>query len=153
MEEVWEHHFKYYDLFQNNSDRYRQTIDYHLKELEGFPAILDTGAGTGNLTLELLRRGHKVTAIDSHDGALDILRKKCKKYGSNLKVYNMDVERLNLNPESFDGISSMFVIPFVKNNRNYFSKEMRKQSHNNLPQSKSYQCRFYLCSNHVPIIH
>jgi ubiquinone/menaquinone biosynthesis C-methylase UbiE len=33
----------------------------------------------------------------------------------------MDVQKIKLKKESFDGASSMFVIPFAKNNKKYFS--------------------------------
>ena len=36
--------------------------------------ILDVGAGTGRVTLDLARRGHRVTALDSDPVLLDVLR-------------------------------------------------------------------------------
>lgn len=120
MEKLWEHHFKYYDLFQNNFDKYKATIDFHLNKLRKYHRILDTGAGTGNLTLELLKKGHKVVAVDSNSLSLSILKKKCDKYSENLTVNKINVEKLDFNG-GFDGVSSMFVIPFVKDNKKYFS--------------------------------
>lgn len=120
MKNIWEHHFKYYDLFQNGLDNYRATIDFHLKNLRESHKILDTGAGTGNLTLELLKFGHMVIAVDSNKLALDILETKCREYNRNLAIKQIEVELLNFH-EEFDGVSSMFVIPFVKNNKRYFS--------------------------------
>jgi 2-polyprenyl-3-methyl-5-hydroxy-6-metoxy-1,4-benzoquinol methylase len=40
---------------------------------EGSP-ILDVGAGTGRVALDLARRGHEVVALDLSAGLLDALR-------------------------------------------------------------------------------
>ena len=125
MDKLWKHHFKYYDLFQNNSDRYRGTIKLHLLDLIEFKNILDTGAGSGNLTLELLKKGCKVTAIDTDKFSLDLLRKKCFEFNEDLKVLTMNVQKLDFRDCKFGGVSSMFVIPFVKDNQKYFSEVHR----------------------------
>ncbi len=125
MDKVWEHHFKYYDLFQNNSERYRKTIDLHLKELKYFKKILDTGAGSGNLTFELLKQDKEVTAIDLDEFSLEILKQKCKEYKNKLKILKMDVQKLAFRNNEFGAVSSMFVIPFVKDNKKYFSEVYR----------------------------
>ena len=52
--------------------------------------VLDSGAGTGNVTEELLKKGHIVYAIDTSKKALDILREKCTKYDSKRKIYNIN---------------------------------------------------------------
>ena len=121
MENLWEHHFKFYDLFQNNRDAYNSMKNFHLGQLKNCKNILDTGCGSGNLTLELLKRDHSVTAVDFNEFALEILKKKCVGY-NNLKIMQMDVQELNFEKESFDGVSSMIVVPFVKNNKKYFFK-------------------------------
>lgn len=125
MENVWEHHFKFYDLFQNNSRRYRDTLSINLKELKPYKKILDTGAGSGNLTLELLKEGHEVFAVDIKESPLKILKEKCKEYDKKLKVMNMDVHQLEFKDEEFDAVSSMFVIPLIKNNKKYLSEVHR----------------------------
>lgn len=125
MNKLWEYHFKYYDLFQNSFDNYRDVINLHLKELKKFKKILDTGAGTGNLTLELLKQKHFVTAVDSNKYSLDVLKNKCKNYIKNLNVQLMDVQEFKFEDESFDGVSSMFVIPFVNDCEKYLSEVYR----------------------------
>ncbi len=125
MDDIWKHHFKYYDLFQNNSERYRKTIELHLKELKNFKKILDTGAGSGNLTFELLKQGKEVTAIDLDEFSLKLLKEKCKKYKDRLKVLIMNTQNLNFRNNEFNGVSSMFVIPFVGDNKRYFSEVYR----------------------------
>lgn len=118
----WKFHFKYYDLFQNNYPRYLSTMAFHIKELKNFKKILDSGSGSGNLTLELLKRGHYVTAVDFNEFALKILKKKCSKYSPSLKIMKSNVLNIDFNENYFDGASSVFVVPFVKDINDYFSK-------------------------------
>ncbi|MEK6915712.1 MAG: methyltransferase domain-containing protein [Nanoarchaeota archaeon] len=125
MKNLWSHHLKYYDLFQNNLDEYKGIIRLHLEKLEGLNKILDTGAGSGNLTLELLKEGHEVTAIDNHSVSLKVLLEKCKKFNNKLRTFEMDVQNLDFKDNEFDGASSMFVIPFVKDNSKYFKEIYR----------------------------
>jgi ubiquinone/menaquinone biosynthesis C-methylase UbiE len=101
------------------------TIDFQLRELVNYKNILDSGAGSGNLTLKLLKEGKQVTAIDFNQFALNILRKKCREYSDNLTIARMNVESLDFEDEQFNGASSMFVISFVKDNKKYFSEIYR----------------------------
>ncbi|MAG02225.1 hypothetical protein CMI42_02715 [Candidatus Pacearchaeota archaeon] len=125
MGNIWSEHFRYYDLFQKNSDKYLKTIEFHLRKLKKSKRILDTGAGSGNLALAFLRNGHLLTAVDSNKLALNILKDKCMDFKDKLMVKEMDVQNLDFDDEQFDGASSMFVIPFVKDNKKYFSKIFR----------------------------
>jgi len=120
MKDIWKHHFKFYDLFQNNRDAYNLMKKFHLNELKDFNNILDTGCGSGNLTFELLKEGHNVTAVDFNKFALEILKEKCFRFKNRLKIVKMDLQKIKLENESFDGASSMIVIPFIKNNKKYF---------------------------------
>ena|SRR3989344_2119489 len=125
MDNLWTHHLKYYDFFQNNLDEYTETIKIHVKELKNCKNILDTGSGSGNLTLQLLKSNHYVSAIDNNTPSLKILSKKCKKFNKRLKIYEMDVSKLEFQDGEFDGASSMFVIPFIKDIEKYFKKIFR----------------------------
>src|SRR3989338_8961475 len=90
--EHWEAHFKFYDLFQMNYSKYRFMLDFHRKALKRSFLILDSGAGTGNLTLELLKEKHQVVAIDNNEPALKILLCKCKLYKDNLQIIRQDLK-------------------------------------------------------------
>lgn len=119
----WSKHFKFYDLFQMNFSNYLTMIDFHRKNMTGLKNILDSGAGSGNLTLMLLKDKHKVVAIDNNDTALNILRNKCKKYRANLIIKKQDLNKpLKLKSQSFDGVISSIVIPFLNNNLKYFQE-------------------------------
>jgi SAM-dependent methyltransferase len=53
---------------------WRELADAEVRERPG--AILDVGAGTGRVTLELLHAGHRVTALDVDDELLLALRER-----------------------------------------------------------------------------
>jgi len=121
----WAKHFENYDLFMNNFSAYRNTILYHVQQQKNNHHVLDDGCGTGNLILELLNEGHKVSAIDSESATVNIVKTKCSEYFSRLSMQSMDGCNLQFNENSFDGISSMFVIPFVENSQKYISEMFR----------------------------
>lgn len=119
----WESHLRYYDLFQMSYSKYLAMLEFHRKSLKRLPFLLDSGAGTGNLTLKLLEDGHQVVALDNNDFALKILSEKCKDYHQLLKVTKHDVTtRLPFPDNYFDGIASSLVIPFVENIDYYLSE-------------------------------
>lgn len=128
MEDQWETHFEAgkegYDFFQNKCSIYQDILDYHFQRHRGRSPILDTGAGTGNLTIKLAEAGMNVTAIDNSDKAIEILKKKCGEY-DNITVKKMDVQDLDFGDESYAGVSSMLVIPFVKDNQKYLRQVYR----------------------------
>lgn len=119
----WSKHFRFYDLFQMNFSNYLTMMGFHRKNVIGLKNILDSGAGSGNLTLMLLKDKHKVVAVDNNDAALNILRNKCKKYRANLTIKKQDLNKpLKLKSQSFDGVVSSIVIPFLNNNLEYFQE-------------------------------
>lgn len=119
----WEKHFQYYDFFQNKLGWYRGTINFHLNQMRNTSNILDTGAGSGNLAIELLKRGHKVTALDKEVYALEQL--KIKDGANKIEVVCGDVVRTGLKNETYDGITSMFLLPFVENVEEYLLEMYR----------------------------
>jgi len=121
----WGRHFESYDLFMNSFSKYQKTIKFHILHHQKSKIILDNGCGTGNLTLALLLKKHRVIAIDPEPKILDVVKIKCKDNASNLKLENMDGQNLKYPNNTFDGASSMFVIPFVKANKKYLSEIFR----------------------------
>lgn len=124
--EHWAAHFRYYDLFQMSFSKYRKMLRFHKESLSNCSRILDSGAGTGNLTLMLLEEGHRVTAIDNNSQALDVLKNKCSNYSSNLEIVGADLtEPMRIESSSFEGAASCLVIPFIKNIELYLSEIYR----------------------------
>ena len=112
--DVWESkYFDAYDKVLLNSDIYLAVRDFHVNSMKNCHIVLDSGCGTGNVTLELLKRGHIVYAVDNSKKALDILRKKCAKYSKQLHIHNIDAKKLPFDDEVFDGVTSMFVVYYM----------------------------------------
>jgi len=114
----WKKHFEHYDFFQNNFEWYKQTVQFLVEQMKDCKNILDTGAGSGNLTEALIKNKHIVTAIDNSPDAIEQLQNKIGK-SDNLKTVVGDVCSMNFTENSFDGSTSMFLLPFIKNLQGY----------------------------------
>lgn len=122
----WSKHFRFYDLFQMIFSNYLSMIDFHRKNMIGLNKVLDSGAGSGNLTLMLLKDKHRVVAVDNNYTALKILRSKCNKYRINLTIRKQDLNKqLKIKSQSIDGVVSSIVIPFLDNNLKYLQEIYR----------------------------
>ena len=117
----WEKHYKYYDFFQNQLPWYRKTIEFHVRAVDGKKRVLDTGAGSGNLSVELEKLGHSVVAIDSETKALGLLKEKSK----TIQITVGDVKQLPFEDNSFDAVTSMFLLPFIYSVEKYFEEVYR----------------------------
>jgi len=76
--------------------------------------IIDIGCGTGRFSVYLSKKGHDVISIDLSLEMLKILKQKSKKQNLNIKLVRADIEHLPFKKESFDGISSIFVLRHFK---------------------------------------
>lgn len=78
-ESVWESggYFDVYDKILINSGIYLAVRDLHISAVLGHPVVLDSGCGTGNVTIELLKSRHSVHAIGASRYALNLLKNKC----------------------------------------------------------------------------
>ena len=83
--------------------------------------VLDAGAGTGRLTVELARLGAEVTVLDISEEMLKILQKKNPK----VKIVVGDVENMPFEKESFDLVVAAFVIVHLKNPIRVFDEVYR----------------------------
>lgn len=127
-ERFWQKHYKHYDFFQNQLDWYNDTIVFHMKNMENRKKILDTGAGSGNLTIRLAW-DWEVVAIDSESYSLELLQEKITKENKKVKIVGGDVQKMPFQDNSFDGITSMFLVPFVESNEAYFKEVFRVLQH------------------------
>lgn len=83
--------------------------------------ILDAGAGTGRLAVELARRGAFVTALDISGEMLKILAKKSKY----IELSVGDVELMPFGKEIFDWVVSAFVVAHLKDPMRFFDEVYR----------------------------
>lgn len=121
---LWEKHYKHYDFFQNKLDWYKKTINFHIQQMMGRKKILDVGAGSGNLTIKLLNDIERnVTAVDSEEYALNQLREKDTE--KRIKIIQTDVSKLPFDDNSFDGVVSMFLLPFLEDIDSHISEVFR----------------------------
>ncbi|MDY0236733.1 MAG: methyltransferase domain-containing protein [Gudongella sp.] len=58
--------------------------------------ILELACGTGNMTIELLKRGYKVDAFDLSNDMLTQAQQKLSKF-KNLRLFHMDMTNFNIN--------------------------------------------------------
>jgi len=72
--------------------------------------VLDIACGTGGSTLELARRGYRVTGVDLHGEMLKIAREKARREGYNIEFIECDARELDrvFEPESFDAVTMFF---------------------------------------------
>ncbi len=69
-------------------------------------SILDVACGTGDLTLDLLRRGHRVTGVDLSEQMLALARRKA----APARFQLADAEALPFADASFDAVTCAFGI-------------------------------------------
>lgn len=83
--------------------------------------ILDVGAGTGRLSLELSKMGADVVALDISPEMLKILKRK------NFRIQTVvgDVENLPFPNDSFDVVTAAFLIVHLKNPERFFDEAYR----------------------------
>lgn len=83
--------------------------------------VLDAGAGTGRLAIELAKRGAFVTALDISGEMLKVLAKKSKY----IELAVGDVEYMSFEKETFDWVVSAFVIVHLKDPTRFFDEVYR----------------------------
>lgn len=78
-----------------------------LTELKPGESVLDLCCGVGRCSLELARRGFKVTGVDRTTGYLSKARKQAEQENLDVEFIQEDM-RTFVRPESFDCVISMF---------------------------------------------
>ena len=102
----------YETLFQNFANSYEkevftqgtiQEVDFIEKEIafDKTKQILDVGCGTGRHSIELARRGYKVTGFDLSDDQLTKARENAAKAGVSIEFFKQDARTFNYR-EKFD---------------------------------------------------
>lgn len=92
----------------------------YLQDVAG-KKVLDVGAGTGRLSVELSRRGAMVTALDVSPEMLKVLAKK-NKY---IELAVGDAEYLPFGNNVFDYVVATFLIVHLRDPRKFFDEAYR----------------------------
>ncbi len=87
--------------------------------------ILEIGAGTGTLTLELAKRGASVTAIDISPEMIEVAIEKAAREGQDITFEVMDAHALDFDDEAFDAVISMATLEFLSSPTNAY-QEMKR---------------------------
>lgn len=97
-QQFFDSHAPYYD--QNPFTQHTEKeVDFFLAmfPLLAGASILDMGCGTGRHSVELAKRGYKVTGVDISEGMLDQARKKAEEAGLSIRWVHADATKpLNL---------------------------------------------------------
>ena len=83
--------------------------------------VLDVGAGTGRISLELFSLGAQVTALDVSDKILEVLKRKNKKIATVVG----EAEDLPFENDSFDLVVAAFLIVHLKDPTRFFDEAYR----------------------------
>jgi ubiquinone/menaquinone biosynthesis C-methylase UbiE len=117
-----------YDAVLPGLPNYMASMDEHcalLEPSEGMK-VLDLGAGTGNITVRLLRAGARVTALDLSAEMLRVLRRKCNGQGDRLRVVNRDGGDLSMYPTgTFDAVNIHLVLFSARHPRQILKEATR----------------------------
>ncbi|MBI3260467.1 MAG: class I SAM-dependent methyltransferase [Ignavibacteriae bacterium] len=65
--------------------------------LGGRKRVLEIGTGTGNVGIQLAKRGFDVTGVDISKKMLSVARRKIASSGINMKLVRQDVRKLSIN--------------------------------------------------------
>lgn len=106
---LWEVYAASYDRVLNELPFYRQMVERHIEAMSQshIARVLDIGAGTGNVAVELLRRGKQVTAIEPTWAMLSRLLEKTSTIAPDqLRTIGESAEDLSEIPDGhFDGVT------------------------------------------------
>ena len=104
----WRVYATSYDRVLLRFSAYKELLRRHVDAVAARNSIVDLGAGTGNVTLELLKGGKEVVAVDYNEAMLVQLREKCSEFRSTnrLKIIKQNLDSMRISKVEqgkFDG--------------------------------------------------
>lgn len=126
IQETYKEYAKSYDRLSQVAEFYQELKNAHIKSILSNTKIgsriLDFGAGTGNVTIELLKSKRNVCAIDISDDMIQLLKEKCNKE-EGLEIINGDILELSgPSQQSYEAVTMMNVLYHLKNPNSYLKK-------------------------------
>ncbi|MEK6758309.1 MAG: class I SAM-dependent methyltransferase [Deltaproteobacteria bacterium] len=100
------------------ADRIERELLFSMVDVRQGERILDAGCGTGIYSIELARRGGRVTAIDASSEMIGQARAKALKEGLNIDFIKADALRLPFPEGHFDLVISVCMLCFLKERYN-----------------------------------
>ncbi len=94
-------------------DRVQKELVWEVAPLSPGSAVLDLGCGTGNYSIELAKRGCKVTGIDISYGMLVQAKQKAETLGVNIQWLQGDFNELPFAAERFDMVLTVTALEFA----------------------------------------
>jgi len=102
--------------------RYQLTMNFIENYVKEGMVVVDVGCGTGIFTIELLKRGAQVKAVDFAQSSLDLTKTLVEKvipnYSANVEYLLIDVSKQQL-PKS-DLVIAMGVTPYINNLEDFY---------------------------------
>ena len=108
-----------------HSEAYVSAMRFHVNAMNRCKRVLDSGCGTGNVTLRLLKQRRRVCAVDKDAAAIEALGKRCAPYNRWLDARALDAVSLPFGDGAFDGVTSMFVLHVVGDKEKYLTEHYR----------------------------
>ena len=96
--------------------------------------VLDLGCGKGGATLDALRRGAYVTAVDISPKSIEVVKEEARKAGTDgaLSAYVMDAQSLDLEDHAFDvviGNGILHHLPFLEESLREIQRVLKEDGH------------------------
>lgn len=121
----WSEYMTSYDKVFSSLPPYREMMAKAVETLAQCNHVLDSSAGAGYLTKRLLDAGKQVTALEIHPEVLEILRANLKEHKDKLNLVVGDGQQLPFGDQTFDGVASILVLPFVDDTELYIREHAR----------------------------
>ena len=122
MKDRWDAHADAYEegaftgtMILRIANRFETEMIISALEPKDGELILDAGAGTGRLTIELAEKGVEVVGIDLSSNMLRIAKERVLRLATDKKVHLVhgDIENLPFRDEAFEKIISIRVLKYV----------------------------------------
>src|SRR5215471_8262002 len=88
-----------------------RSVPFYVTACDGADEVLELGAGTGRITLALIRAGHRVTAVDRSRPMLDVLKRKAGRLTA-LERLRLDVQHADMRFLDLPGRYGAILCPF-----------------------------------------